>query len=81
MFANISRSKGNQITKFGHLIECNMRNIFLEKSYIKCVGETIFEEKYFSYYPLLIDQISLSGFLYFVSTGQYVYYNCLNTRF
>ena len=26
--------------KFGHLIECNMRNIFLEKSYTKCGGET-----------------------------------------
>ena len=35
---NISRSKGNQIMKFGHLIECNMRNVFLEKS--KCGGET-----------------------------------------
>ena len=26
--------------KFGQLIECNMRNIFLEKSYIKCGAET-----------------------------------------
>ena len=26
--------------KFGQLIECNMRNIFLEKSYAKCDGET-----------------------------------------
>ena len=32
---NISRSKGNQTMKFGQLIECNMRNIFLEKSYTK----------------------------------------------
>ena len=38
---NISRSKGNQTMKFGQLIECNMRNIFLEKSYTKCGGETI----------------------------------------
>ena len=30
---NISRSKGNQTMKFGQLIECNVRNIFLEKSY------------------------------------------------
>ena len=37
---NISRSKGNQTMKFGQLIECNMRNIFLEKSYTKCGGET-----------------------------------------
>ena len=35
----ISRIKGNQIVKFGQLIEYNMRNIFLEKSYTKC--ETI----------------------------------------
>ena len=37
---NISRSKGNQTMKFGQLIECNMRNIFLEKWYTKCGGET-----------------------------------------
>ena len=37
---NISRSKGNQTMKFGQLIECNMRNVFLEKSYTKCGGET-----------------------------------------
>ena len=35
---NISRSKGNQA--FGQLIECNMRNIFLEKLCTKCGGET-----------------------------------------
>ena len=45
---NISRSKGNQTKKFGQLIEYNMRNIFLEKSYTECSGETIpklFSEK------------------------------------
>ena len=26
--------------KIGQLIECNMRNIFLDKSYSKCGGET-----------------------------------------
>ena len=26
--------------KFGQLTECKMRNIFLEKSYTKCGGET-----------------------------------------
>ena len=26
--------------KFGQLIECNIRNIFLEKSYAKCGGES-----------------------------------------
>ena len=38
---NISRSKGIQTMKFGQLIEYNMKNIFLEKSYTKCGGETI----------------------------------------
>ena len=35
----ISRSKGYQTMKFGQLIEQDMRNIFLEKSYAKCDGE------------------------------------------
>ena len=37
---NISRRKSNQTIKFGQLIEYNMSNIFLEKSCIKCGGET-----------------------------------------
>ena len=38
---NISRSKGgNQTTKFGQLIECKIRNIFLEEPYTKCAGES-----------------------------------------
>ena len=37
---NILRSKNNQTMKFDKLIECNMRNIFLEKPYTKCGGET-----------------------------------------
>ena len=37
---SISRSKGNQTMKFGQLIEYNMKNIFLEKSYTKWRGET-----------------------------------------
>ena len=40
MLPNISRSKGNQTMKFGHLIDYDMRNIFLEKSHTKCGGET-----------------------------------------
>ena len=36
---NISRSNGNQTMKFGQLMECNMRNICLEKSYTKCGEE------------------------------------------
>ena len=36
---SISRSKGNQTIKFGQLVEYNMINIFLEKSYTKFGGE------------------------------------------
>ena len=36
---NISKSKGKQIMKFGQVIEYNMINIFLEKSYTECAGE------------------------------------------
>ena len=35
------RSKDNQTMKFGQLVEYNMRNIFLKKSYTKYDGETI----------------------------------------
>ena len=40
ILANISRSIGNEIMKVVQLIEYNMRNIFLEKSYTKYGGET-----------------------------------------
>ena len=39
ILSNISRSKDNQIMKFHQLIEYNVRNIFLEKSYAKWDGE------------------------------------------
>ena len=38
---NFSRIKDNQAMKFGQLIEYNATNVFLEKSYAKCRGETI----------------------------------------
>ena len=38
---NILISKGNQTMKFDQLIEYNMKNTFLEKSYRKCGGNTI----------------------------------------
>ena len=38
---NVARNKGNQPMKFGNLIEYNIGNIFLEKSYTKPGGETI----------------------------------------
>ena len=37
---NILRIKGNQTMKFGQLIECNMKKIFVEKSTTQCGGET-----------------------------------------
>ena len=40
LLPNISRSESSPAIKFGQLIEYNMRNIFLEKSYTKCGGET-----------------------------------------
>ena len=41
ILTNISRSKSNHTVEFGQLIEYNMKNIFLEKSNTKCVGDTI----------------------------------------
>ena len=41
MLCKTSRKKGNQTIKFGHLIEYNMKNIFLEKSYTRCDREII----------------------------------------
>ena len=41
ILTNFSRSKDYRAMNFGQLIEHNMRNIFSEKSYIKCGGETI----------------------------------------
>ena len=37
---SVLRNKGNQTLRFGQLIEYNMRNIFLEKSYTKCGRKT-----------------------------------------
>ena len=38
---NISRIKDNETMKFGQLIEYNLRDIFVEKSYTKHAAETI----------------------------------------
>ena len=40
ILSNIARSKDTHNVTFGQLIEYSMRNIFLEKSYIKCAEET-----------------------------------------
>ena len=39
--ANIWRSKGNQTKKFSQLIEPNMKNIFLEKSYTNVMEKLV----------------------------------------
>ena len=33
---NVSQSKNNEAMKFGQWIECNQKNIFIQKSYGKC---------------------------------------------
>ena len=38
---NISRSKGHQATKFNQVIEHNMRNNYLEKSYQNVVEKLV----------------------------------------
>ena len=40
VLVNISKSKRNQTMKFGELIEFNMKNIFVEKTFTKCVENT-----------------------------------------
>ena len=41
ILSNISRSQRNQTINIDQLIEYNMTNIFINKSYTKCGGETI----------------------------------------
>ena len=53
--------------KFGQLIECSMRNIFLEKLYTKCGGETSarpFSEKL--KLSISLDQYSKAEFVFIV---------------
>ena len=40
ILSNILRSKGKQSMKIGQLVEDNMNNIFLEKSFTECGGKT-----------------------------------------
>ena len=56
---NISRSKNNQIMKFGKLIENEMRNIFLAISYTKCGGVTL-PRPFFFKKKTIIEHISES---------------------
>ena len=41
ILTNTSRNKGSQAMKFCQLIEYNLRNVFIQKSYTKCGRETI----------------------------------------
>ena len=41
ILVNISKRNNNQTMAFGKLIELNIRNIFVEKLYVKCGGENI----------------------------------------
>ena len=41
ILSNISKGEGSQTVKFDQLIEHNMKNIFLKKSFPKCIEETI----------------------------------------
>ena len=46
ILSDVSRTKGNQTTKFGQLIEYKMRTVFLEKSYTKNVTEKLFSDSF-----------------------------------
>ena len=46
--------------KFGHLLECNMKNIFLEKTNTKCGRKTLFPD------PFLKNQNSFMQFAFIV---------------
>ena len=48
ILTNISRSKDNQPTKFGQLIDCNVRIIFL-KNYTQNVMEKLFTDPFLKY--------------------------------
>ena len=50
-FPNISRSKDNLAMKFGQLIQYNLKNFFIERSYTKC-AEKLFSGPYLKYQNL-----------------------------
>ena len=65
---NISKSKGNQKMKFGHLIEYNMRIIFLGKS-----SKNVVEYYKTLFYKIKIEHISESVVQSFI---QFVFIVC-----
>ena len=68
----MSRSKGNEPMKFSQLIEYNLRNIFLEKLFEKCIGETI-PRPYFKKSKVRISLDQYSKLLCFF------FFNCLQS--
>ena len=53
--------------KFGQLLECNMENIFIEKSCTKCGAET--SPRYFSEklnLTIFLDQYSKASYSFFI---------------
>ena len=62
----------NQILKFGKLIECSLRKIFLEKLYSKCGGKIIprpfFKKPKLS---IFLDQYFKVLYILFLSLDQY----------
>ena len=60
ILSNTSRSKGNQTTKFGHLIEYDMRNSFLEKPYTKYAGEASRRPFYIKKLKLMVQSCKLA---------------------
>ena len=73
ILSNIPRSNGNQTMKFGQLIEYNMKNIFIGKSYTKCGGETVprrFSKK--SKLSISLDQFKVLHGLFLLYTKLWV---------
>ena len=73
ILSNISRSKSNRTMKFGQLIECNMRNIFL-KTRLRNVLKRLFPNPFLKNqnwaYPWINSLYSLySFFITFYSIG------------
>ena len=59
---NTLKSKGKESIKFDHLIEYNIKNIFLEKSYGKCSGEAI-PKPFYKKWKLSISPVQQSEML------------------
>ena len=71
---NISRSKNNRIMKFDQLVEYNITNIFLEKSYTKYDRETSpgrFSKKSQNWVYLWINSLMYSLLLLFVQVKDF----------